>query len=75
MSNLKRTVLVLSLLILAALVVFFTLENQQAVGLVMLGWAAPPVPVAVLVLTALVLGMAIGPLLVISRRLLCSRRL
>jgi len=63
MRNLKRALVALFVLLLAAVVLFFVLENQQAVSLVMLGWSAPAVPVAVLVLAALVLGLAIGPLL------------
>ncbi|MFJ3449169.1 lipopolysaccharide assembly protein LapA domain-containing protein [Pseudomonas sichuanensis] len=63
MRNLKRALLVLFMLLLAALVVFFVLENQQSVALVLFGWSAPAMPVAVLVLAALVVGLAVGPLL------------
>lgn len=63
MRNLKRALAALWVLLLAALVLFFVLENQQAVSLVLFGWVAPAVPVAVLVLTALVVGLAVGPLL------------
>ncbi|MBC3410861.1 MULTISPECIES: lipopolysaccharide assembly protein LapA domain-containing protein [Pseudomonas] len=63
MHNLKRAVLALFVLLLAAVVLFFVLENQQTVALVLFGWAAPAVPVAVVVLAALVLGLAVGPLL------------
>ncbi|QXH37101.1 lipopolysaccharide assembly protein LapA domain-containing protein [Pseudomonas muyukensis] len=63
MRNLKRALAALFVLVLAALVLFFVLENQQAVSLVMFGWSAPAVPVAVLVLVALVVGLVIGPLL------------
>lgn len=63
MRNLKRAVLALFVLLLAAVVLFFVLENQQTVALVLFGWAAPAVPVAVVVLAALVLGLAVGPLL------------
>lgn len=63
MRNLKRALLALFVLLLAAVVLFFVLENQQGVSLVLFGWAAPEVPVAVLVIAALVLGLAIGPLL------------
>ena len=62
MRNLKRALVALFMLFLAALVLFFVLENQQAVSLVMFGWSAPAVPVAVVVLVALVVGLAIGPL-------------
>ncbi len=50
MRNLKRALAALFVLLLAAVVLFFVLENQQAVSLVMFGWTAPPLPVAVLVL-------------------------
>jgi uncharacterized integral membrane protein len=63
MRNLKRALVVLFVLILATLVLFFVLENQQAVALVMFGWSAPAMPVAVPVLVALLVGLAIGPLL------------
>ncbi|KAB5619180.1 LapA family protein [Pseudomonas putida] len=63
MRNLKRALAAFWVLLLAALVLFFVLENQQAVSLVLFGWVAPAVPVAVLVLTALVVGLAVGPLL------------
>ncbi|MFJ4391961.1 MULTISPECIES: lipopolysaccharide assembly protein LapA domain-containing protein [Pseudomonas] len=63
MRNLKRALAALFVLLLAAVVLFFVLENQQAVSLVMFGWSAPAVPVAVLVLAALIVGLAIGPLL------------
>lgn len=63
MHNLKRAVLALFVLLLAAVVLFFVLENQQTVALVLFGWAAPAVPVAVVVLAALVVGLAVGPLL------------
>lgn len=63
MRNFKRALLALFVLLLAALVLFFVLENQQTVSLVLFGWATPGVPVAVLVIAALVVGLAIGPLL------------
>ncbi len=63
MRNLKRALVALFVLVLAALVLFFVLENQQAVALVMFGWSAPAMPVAVPVLVALLVGLAVGPLL------------
>lgn len=63
MRNLKRALAALFVLLLAAVVLFFVLENQQGVSLVLFGWSAPAMPVAVLMLLALVLGLAIGPLL------------
>lgn len=63
MRNLKRALAVLFVLLVAAVVLFFVLENQQAVALVLFGWTAPAMPVAVPVLAALVVGLAVGPLL------------
>ncbi len=63
MRNLKRALAALFVLLLAAVVLFFVLENQQAVSLVIFGWSAPALPVAVLVIAALLLGMVAGPLL------------
>lgn len=63
MRNLKRALAAVFVLLLAAVVLFFVLENQQTVSLVLFGWAAPAMPVAVLVLAALVIGLAVGPLL------------
>lgn len=63
MRNLKRALAVLFVLLLAAAVLFFVLENQQAVSLKLFGWSAPALPVAVPLMAALVVGLAIGPLL------------
>ncbi|MFG0826871.1 DUF1049 domain-containing protein [Pseudomonas sp. CJQ_7] len=63
MRNLKRALAALFVLLLAAVVLFFVLENQRAVALVLFGWSAPAMPVAVPVLGALVVGLAVGPLL------------
>ncbi len=63
MRNIKRLLLALFLLALGVIVLFFMLENQQSVSLVLFGWAAPVVPVSALLLAALVIGLAVGPLL------------
>lgn len=63
MRNLKRLLLVVFVLAVAAVVLLFVLENQQAVALVLFGWSAPALPVAVIVLAALLTGLAVGPLL------------
>ena len=63
MRSFKRALAALFVLALAALVLFFVLENQQAVQLMLFGWSSPAVPVAVPVLAALVVGLAVGPLL------------
>lgn len=63
MRNFKRVALALLALLMALVIVFFVLENHQPVALLFLGWSAPPLPVSVFVLLALLTGMAIGPLL------------
>lgn len=63
MRNLKRALAALFVLLLAAVVLFFVLENQQAVSLLLFGWSSPALPVAVPVLAALLVGLAVGPLL------------
>lgn len=63
MRNLMRVLVVLFALALAAAVLLFVLENQQAVSLVLFGRVAPAMPVAVPVLGALLVGLAVGPLL------------
>ncbi|MBF8780840.1 lipopolysaccharide assembly protein LapA domain-containing protein [Pseudomonas fulva] len=63
MHTLKRAITALLLLLLAAVVLFFVLENQQGVSLVIFGWSSPQLPLAVPVLAALIIGLAVGPLL------------
>ncbi|MBM3106692.1 MULTISPECIES: LapA family protein [Pseudomonas] len=75
MRNLKRALAVLFVLALALLVLFFVLENQQTVALVLFGWSAPEMPVAVPVVAALLVGLAIGPLLGAYGVLRSKRRL
>ncbi|WP_421137069.1 lipopolysaccharide assembly protein LapA domain-containing protein [Pseudomonas sp. NFX15] len=61
MGRLNRLLLVLLFLALMAFVVLFILENQQAVALVFLGYTSPQLPISVLMLIAILLGLAIGP--------------
>ena len=63
MHNLKRVLLALIILVVAAVVLLFVLENQQSVALVLFGWAAPALPLSVVVLVTLVGGLLIGPLM------------
>ncbi|PWB36027.1 DUF1049 domain-containing protein [Pseudomonas sp. SDI] len=63
MGNLKRALLVLCVLAIAAVILFFVLENQQSVALVLFGWSSPAIPLAVIVMLALLLGLAVGPIL------------
>ncbi|MDE1164239.1 MAG: DUF1049 domain-containing protein [Pseudomonas sp.] len=71
MRNFKKLLLVLIVLAVVAVALLFVLENQQGVALVFLGWAGPQLPVSVLVLGALLVGLAVGPVLgaiVVARR-------
>lgn len=63
MRNIKRLLLVVIVLAVAAATLLFVLENQQSVALSFLGWSGPSLPVSVFVLVALLLGLAVGPLL------------
>ncbi|MEG0869404.1 MAG: lipopolysaccharide assembly protein LapA domain-containing protein [Hafnia sp.] len=74
MRNLKRALAVLFVLALAMLVLFFVLENQQAVALVMFGWSAPAMPLSLVVLAALLLGLVVGPLMAVCMGLRAKGR-
>ncbi|MCE6982083.1 DUF1049 domain-containing protein, partial [Pseudomonas frederiksbergensis] len=63
MRNIKRLLLALLVLVLAGLTLFFVLENQQTVFLVLFGWSSPVLPLSVVVLLALIAGLLVGPLL------------
>lgn len=62
MRNLKKLLLVLIFLAVAAVVLVFVLENQQAVALSFLGWSSSSLPVSIFVLAGLLAGMLLGPL-------------
>lgn len=62
MQSLKRLLIVIIALALAACVVFFTLENRNLTQLVFFGWQTPELPLALYVLSAFVIGLVIGPL-------------
>jgi uncharacterized integral membrane protein len=70
MRNLKRVLLAVFVLLLVLATLAFVLENQQSVSLVLVGWSTPQWAVSVYILGALLLGLAVGPLLglVMSRR-------
>jgi uncharacterized integral membrane protein len=63
MRNLKRALLVVTVLLLVLAILAFVLENQQSVSLLFLGWAGPQLPVSVVTVVALLIGMLIGPLI------------
>ncbi|MGH8380604.1 LapA family protein [Pseudomonas sp.] len=74
MRNVKRLLLTLLLLGLAGLTLFFVLENQQAVSLVLFGWSSPALPLSVVVLIAVIAGLLVGPLLGICMGLRAKSR-
>ncbi|VVO86601.1 hypothetical protein PS850_02130 [Pseudomonas fluorescens] len=63
MHNFKRVMLALFVLLLVLAILAFVLENQQSVSLLFLGWAGPQLPVSLAILSALLAGMVVGPLL------------
>lgn len=74
MRNLKRVLLALVVLSIAAVVLLFVLENQQSVALVLFGWALPALPLSVVVLVALVVGLLVGPLMGVYIGMRAKRR-
>ena len=63
MRNVKRAVLVVFSLIVLFGVVIFMLENQQPTALMFLGWRSPELPESLFFIGALLIGMAVGPVL------------
>lgn len=63
MRNFKRVVLAVFAIIVLFGIVVFTLENQQSMSLVFLGWRSPGLPVSLYFIAALLIGMAIGPVM------------
>jgi len=63
MRNFKRVMLAVFVLILMLAVLAFVLENQQSISLLFFGLVGPQLPVSLLMVLALLVGMAIGPIL------------
>ena len=63
MRNVKRAALVVFALIVAFGVVIFILENQQPTSLIFLGWRSPELPASLFFIAALLIGMAVGPIM------------
>ncbi|MDP9781256.1 lipopolysaccharide assembly protein LapA domain-containing protein [Pseudomonas fluorescens] len=61
MRGFKRVVFFVAALLVALTIILFVIENTQPVSLAFVGWSAPQLPVAVLILLALLAGMVIGP--------------
>ena len=76
MSNLKRILLSVLILLLVLAILVFVLENQQSVSLLFLGWAGPQLPVSVITVGALLIGMLSGPVFgwVLGRASRASRK-
>ena len=63
MRSVKRAVLVVLALIVIFGMVIFILENQQPTALVFLGWRTAELPESLFFIGALLVGIAIGPVL------------
>lgn len=61
MRGARRVFLSLILLAVALAVLVFVLENQQEATVAFLGWSTSKMPLSVFVVSALVVGMVIGP--------------
>ncbi len=69
MYRLSRVLLAVIILVVTLSMLMFVLENQQLVALSFLGWTAPRFPISIFILSALLVGMLVGPLIRIwSRR-------
>lgn len=68
MRGIKRVIAILTVLVVALMVLAFVLENQQKATLAFLGWSTSQLPISVFVALALIVGMLIGPLLVLLFR-------
>ena len=63
MRDFKRVVLVVFGLVVILGAVIFILENQQPTSLMFLGWRSTELPVSLFFIAALLLGMAVGPVM------------
>lgn len=68
MLRVKRFLFILALVVLAAVVVVFVLENLQPAQLIFLGWQSPQWPLVVFVSLAFIVGGLIGLLMSIPVR-------
>jgi lipopolysaccharide assembly protein A len=65
LARLIRVGVILAILLVA---IVFVLENRQPVELVFMGWSTPSTILAIPVVVAFLLGMSIGPLIVVISR-------
>jgi uncharacterized integral membrane protein len=63
MRNLKRVLLAIFAFLAVLAILAFVLENQQSISIMFFGSAVPQLPVSLIILTALLIGMMIGPVL------------
>ncbi|MDI3394714.1 LapA family protein [Pseudomonas sp. V98_8] len=63
MHRFKHIVFGVSLLLLVLAILAFVLENQQSATLLFLGWAAPQLPISLILIFVLLIGMVIGPVI------------
>lgn len=68
MGKLIKIAILSFVMLIAAGVLLFILENQSVVSLVFLGMNAPPLAISILVLSAFLLGLLVGPFLTLLRR-------
>jgi len=73
MHKLSKLIVVLFLLLISAAALSFTLENQNSVSIVFLGMVFPPLTVSLMLITAFLMGMVLGPVAVILRRNLLKK--
>jgi len=78
MRQVKRVLSIVLFLVVAFICFAFVLENQNPIKLTLLGWGTPDLPASLVVILALLLGMAIGPVLalgvVVRKRRVSSHR-
>jgi uncharacterized integral membrane protein len=65
---LLRWSLLLSVLLVILAVIVFMLENQQSVIITFLGWSSVEVSVSSCLIVALLVGLALGPILAFALR-------
>ena len=73
MNKVRQFVGIALLILIVAVVVVFTLENDQRVTLVFLTWSTPQAPVAVYIVLALLMGCCLGPIVGSLSRLRVKR--
>lgn len=73
MSKIRQFFEIALLILVVAVVIVFTLENDQHVSLVFFTWSTPQAPVAVYVVLALLIGCCLGPVISSLTRLRSRR--